>query len=109
MWLATTKPQDVTFDSVDAGSPEENLRGLGSGEDHLRHRLPHSLQVCDMFMFGYRGNSIGYHRLSITSFGYLTRYGISMLHTLLTFIRRNIRKTTYIHMRKLLKSYAGFW
>ncbi|KAK3095037.1 hypothetical protein FSP39_009493 [Pinctada imbricata] len=31
MWLATIKPQDVTFDSVDAGSPEESLRGLGSG------------------------------------------------------------------------------
>lgn len=27
-WLATMKPQNLTFDSVDIGSPEETLRGL---------------------------------------------------------------------------------
>jgi hypothetical protein len=31
MWLASKKPQDLLFDDIDPGTPEEVLRGLGNG------------------------------------------------------------------------------
>lgn len=48
-WLATMKPQNLTFDSVDIGSPEETLRGLKPKEQRMQWPTTPSASIVDWF------------------------------------------------------------